>query len=94
MKLKRKGVRALAMVGAVAAVLMVGGSAQATGSLIDWDRVRDIIGQIKEYEHVHTRYCGHDTDRPDPGPSVPEPSAALVFGVGLLVARGFARRKR
>jgi hypothetical protein len=29
-----------------------------------------------------------------PGPSVPEPSAALVFGVGLLVAGVAARRNR
>lgn len=27
-------------------------------------------------------------------PATPEPSAALVFGVGLLVARAVARRRR
>jgi hypothetical protein len=80
------------MAGVLAVVLMVGSSAQA-------GRHRDYNRDYRDYSHyrTHTHYsgCGHKSnDEPAPGPSVPEPSAALVFGVGLLVARGFARRNR
>ena len=97
--MKRMGTRALAMTGVVAVVLMVGSSAQA-----GWwrDRLRDIRESLSEREwdgqqtHQHSFWCGHlsPSGGPEPGPAVPEPSAALVFGAGLLVARGFARRNR
>jgi hypothetical protein len=83
--MKRMGTRALAMAGVLAVVLMVGSSAQAR-------RHRDY--RYSYYSsHTHDLGCGQ-TSNDEPVSSVPEPSAALVFGVGLLVARGFARRSR
>jgi hypothetical protein len=62
---------------------------------IDWDRVRARLELFKQQlaEHEHTRLCEHRKDD-EPSRSVPEPSAALVFGAGLLVARGVAKRNR
>jgi hypothetical protein len=42
--------------------------------------------------HVHDRYCGHGGGGGN-GPTVPEPTAAMVFGLGsLLIAAAVQRR--
>lgn len=95
--MKQMGTRALVMAGVIVTFLLVGGSAQARGfdlRQIDWDQVRARIQQFKENQHVHSLRCEHKNEKPRPGSSVPEPSAALVFGLGLLVARSVARRNR
>ena len=59
--------------------------ASAGSSWWDWWKKKD-----RDYDKCKWIKC----DKPDPGPAVPEPSSALIFGAGLLVASQVARKRR
>lgn len=88
--MKRTAKKALAAAAATAFLLAAGGSAQAGGR--DW---RD--GKLR-YEKDKIikilEYLKKNHERPPRESPIPEPSAALVFGAGLLVASRFARKAR
>lgn len=71
----------------------------AVGGVYTWQVQFNATGLIDESEwHVGARYTSPTKSRgwviseTAGGPAVPEPTAALVFGFGMLVAGGLARR--
>ena len=90
--LKRMG-----MVLAVVAALGVPQTASAF-SFSDW--LGDFFKGLKERQHRDhdwTRdWPRHDwpKPKPGPGPAVPEPTAALLFGIGTLVVASRTRKAR
>ena len=77
--LKRMGM----VLGVVAALGIP--SAASAFSLMDW--LRDLFKP--RTERPHWPYT-----RPNPSPSVPEPTAALLFGVGAALVAARARKSR
>jgi hypothetical protein len=86
----------LKRMGMVLAVVVAVGVPQTASAFSFSDWLNHFFGKLKERENRDYDWPKYDWPKPrtNPDSAVPEPTAALLFGVGTLVVAARTRKRR